>query len=208
MFKVDSRMFLHAAYGTNSAKRISWSGTLGAQQEELDGQWGYSAEFGFTLRASDRMTFDLDLRYKRRDGWLLHRSGRNFATYEADDFQPRIEMDYFFSARQQLRLTMQWAGIRAKSLKYYQIPESEDELVTRYLTDGTSNEDFSLSRLTAQLRYRWELGPLSDLFVVYTRGSNLSIGDMNDGFGDLFAEAIDEPVVDFLIAKLRYRFGR
>ena len=117
-------------------------------------------------------------------------------------------MDYFFSARQQLRLTMQWAGIRAKSLKYYQIPESEDELVTRYLTDGTSNEDFSLSRLTAQLRYRWELGPLSDLFVVYTRGSNLSIGDMNDGFGDLFAEAIDEPVVDFLIAKLRYRFGR
>jgi hypothetical protein len=31
---------------------------------------------------------------------------------------------------------------------------------------------------------------------------------MNDGFGDLFAEAIDDPVVDFLVAKLRYRFGR
>lgn len=208
MFKVDSRMFLHAAYGTNSAKRISWSGTLGAQQEELNGQWGYSADVGFTLRASDRMTFDLDLRYKQRDGWLLHRWGRNFATYEASDFQPRIEMDYFFNARQQLRFTMQWAGIRAKSLDYYQVPESEGELIARDLTDGARNEDFSLSRLTAQLRYRWELGPLSDLFIVYTRGSNLAIGDMNDGFEDLFAEAIDEPVVDFLIAKLRYRFGR
>ena len=109
---------------------------------------------------------------------------------------------------QQLRFTMQWAGIRAKSLDYYQVPESEGELIARDLTDGARNEDFSLSRLTAQLRYRWELGPLSDLFIVYTRGSNLAIGDMNDGFGDLFAEAIDEPVVDFLIAKLRYRFGR
>ncbi|HIC34229.1 MAG TPA: hypothetical protein EYO78_05460 [Gammaproteobacteria bacterium] len=138
----------------------------------------------------------------------MHRWGRNFATYEADDFQPRIEMDYFFSARQQLRLTMQWAGIRAKSLSYYQIPETDGELVPRNLADGTSNEDFSLSRLTAQLRYRWELGPLSDLFVVYTRGSNLAIGDLNDGFGDLFTQAIDEPVVDYLVAKLRYRFGR
>jgi len=117
-------------------------------------------------------------------------------------------MDYFFSARQQLRLTMQWAGIRAKSLSYYRIPESEGELVARDLADGTSNEDFSLSRLTAQLRYRWELGPLSDLFVVYTRGSNLAISDLDDGFGDLFTEAIDEPVVDSLVAKLRYRFGR
>ncbi|MEC9240952.1 MAG: DUF5916 domain-containing protein, partial [Pseudomonadota bacterium] len=208
MFKVDDRLFMHVAYGTNSAKRFAWSGTFGAQQEELDGQWGYSADFGFTLKASDRMTLDLDLRFKKRDGWLLHRWGRNFATYEADDFQPRIEMDYFFSARQQLRLTMQWAGIRAKSLSYYQIPETDGELVPRNLADGTSNEDFSLSRLTAQLRYRWELGPLSDLFVVYTRGSNLAIGDLNDGFGDLFTEAIDEPVVDVLVAKLRYRFGR
>ncbi|MCZ6854394.1 MAG: hypothetical protein O7G86_10800, partial [Gammaproteobacteria bacterium] len=70
-----------------------------------------------------------------------------------------------------------------------------------------ANEDFTLSRLTVQFRYRWEIGPLSDLFVVYTRGSSLSSTELDDGFATLFTDALDEPVVDFLVVKLRYRFG-
>ena len=71
--------------------------------------------------------------------------------------------------------------------------------------DGPT-DDFALSRLTAQLRYRWEIAPLSDLFIVYTRGSNLP-GRVDDGFGDLFQDALDEPVIDYFVIKLRYRFG-
>ncbi|MEQ8690852.1 MAG: hypothetical protein RIC89_08450, partial [Pseudomonadales bacterium] len=63
-----------------------------------------------------------------------------------------------------------------------------------------------VSRMTAQLRYRWEIGPLSDLFVVYTRGSNLP-DRRDDDFGDLFADALDQPIVDVFVIKLRYRFG-
>ena len=68
------------------------------------------------------------------------------------------------------------------------------------------NEDFAISRLVAQLRYRWEIGPLSDLFVVYTRGGNLP-DRVDDSFSDLFVDAIDEPIVDVFVVKLRYRFG-
>ena len=78
----------------------------------------------------------------------------------------------------------------------------------RTLLPGAPNEDFSLSRLTAQLRYRWEIGPLSDSFVVYTRGSNLAFADTDDEFGTLFSNAIDEPIIEFVVVKLRYRFGR
>jgi hypothetical protein len=66
--------------------------------------------------------------------------------------------------------------------------------------------DFALSRLTSQLRYRWEIGPLSDLFVVYTRGSNLP-GRVDDSFDDLFDDALREPVIDVFVVKLRYRLG-
>ena len=69
-----------------------------------------------------------------------------------------------------------------------------------------TNGDFAISRLTAQLRYRWEIGPLSDLFVVYTRGSNLP-DRVDDGFSDLFDDALNTPIVDVYIVKLRYRFG-
>ena len=100
-----------------------------------------------------------------------------------------------------------WAGVQAEALDYWSIPLTDGDLVPRTLIPGANNEDFSLSRLTAQLRYRWEIGPLSDLFVVYTRGSNFMLDNDEEGFGLLFNDAIDDPILDFLVLKLRYRFG-
>ena len=57
------------------------------------------------------------------------------------------------------------------------------------------------------MRYRWQIAPLSDLFVVYTRGSNFTNNTVDDGFDNLFRDALDQPVIDFLVIKLRYRFG-
>ena len=205
MFRTDARWYLQIAYGTDTARKFSWSGTVGAEQEELNGRWSWSSDFGFTYTPNDRFAVDLDLRFKKRDGWLLHRTGAAFTTYAAEDFQPRLAVDYFITARQQLRLTVQWAGIKAEAQEYWQVPVSEGELNSR--AAPVLNEDFTLSRLTAQFRYRWEIGPLSDLFVVYTRGSRLGGTDLDDSFGRLFNDALDQPVVDFLVVKLRYRFG-
>ena len=112
------------------------------------------------------------------------------------------------NARQQLRLTMQWAGVKAEAQDYWRVPLSGGDLVRRPTPGaGADNEDFTLSRLTAQLRYRWEIGPLSDLFIVYTRGSNILDDDLMPGFGDLYKDAINDPIIDFVVVKLRYRFG-
>ncbi len=208
MFKTDGRFFTQVAYGSDSTKVFSWSGTLGAEQEELDRTWTYSSDLGFTLTPTDNLTFDFDVTYKKRDGWLVYRTGRNLTTYAADDLRPRLSLDYFPSSKHQLRLTLQWIGIQAEAQDYWQIPLTDGELFERTLNPGDPNEDFSLSRLTAQLRYRWEIGPLSDLFVVYTRGSNLGFADDEEPFSELFNLAIDEPIIEFVVVKLRYRFGR
>ena len=106
---------------------------------------------------------------------------------------------------------MQWAAIRAQEQGFYLIPEGGGELdtVADPVAAGivtNTNGDFALSRLTTQVRYRWEIGPLSDFFLVYTRGSNLP-NRIDDEYTDLFQDAISEPIVDTFIAKLRYRFG-
>jgi hypothetical protein len=69
-----------------------------------------------------------------------------------------------------------------------------------------TDDSFVISRLTFQARYRWEIAPLSDLFVVYTRGGNTP-GSTFDDYSGMFAEAWSEPVLDTLVVKLRYRFG-
>ena len=147
------------------------------------------------------------MRYVGNDG--------DFATFEASDLQPRLATDLFITARQQLRLTMQWAGIRAKEQELYRVVEDVDRLQPRLREDGAGAEDFTISRLTAQLRYRWQIAPLSDLFVVYTRGANLGnaydlddpLAIPRDGFGELYQDAFTEPLIDLFVVKLRYRFG-
>ena len=60
--------------------------------------------------------------------------------------------------------------------------------------------------MTFQARYRWEIAPLSDLFVVYTRGGNLPRSSFLT-FQDMLEQSWNMPVVDTLAVKLRYRFG-
>ena len=209
-YKVEDRFVGEVGFGTNTSKKLSFSALFGVRQEELS-SWTRRSSIGLTYQPSDRFSFDLDLNYLQRKDWLLHDRDRLFATYNADDFQPRIGMDVFLSAKQQIRFTLQWAGITAQERDFYEIPVSEDDLiaVSDPIRSGlvtATNGDFAISRLTAQLRYRWEIGPLSDLFVVYTRGSNLP-DRVDDGFSDLFDDALNTPIVDVYVVKLRYRFG-
>ena len=202
-FRVRDRTFAQMQFGTDSAKPLSISFALGVDGEELGGTT-HLFDTGFTFTPTHRFSVDFDLRYKDRDGWLVHRGDGDFTTYQAYDLQPRLAVDLFLTAKQQLRLTAQWAGIKARKREFFEVPEGGGELVRRAVP--LEDEDFAISRLVAQVRYRWEIGPLSDLFVVYTRGGNLP-DRTHGGFTDLFLDAIDEPIVDLFVVKLRYRFG-
>ena len=203
-YKVDPRGFAEVSFGTDTSKPLSWSLVARVQQEEL-GALTWQGLAGVTLKPNDRFSLDLDLDFAQRDGWLVHGAGRNFSTYDARDLRPSLAVDWFLSARQQVRLTLQWAGIDASEQQRFQVPLGDGKL-TRVDKTGAAR-DFTISRLTAQLRYRWELDPLSDLFFVYTRGSNLP-NRPDDGLNSLFVDALKDPVIDVFVVKLRYRFGR
>ena len=203
-FRMHDRFVAEIGFGTDTSKKFAFSTLLGTRQEELSG-WTLRSSVGFSFQPSDRFSLDLDLNYMDHDGWLLHQENRNMTAFGADDFQPRLAMDVFLTAKQQLRLSLQWAAIRAEEQEFYLIPSGGGTLIQVQKPEGPT-DNFALSRLTAQLRYRWEIAPLSDLFVVYTRGSNLP-GRVDDGFNDLFDDALNEPIIDYFVIKLRYRFG-
>ena len=177
------------------------------RQEELSGR-SYRSAIGLTFKPNHRFSLDLDLNYQDRDGWLLHRTGQEFTTYAAQDFQPRLGVDLFISARQQFRMSLQWAAIKAEEQERWLLPQDGDGYLIPVEPDpGDDSRDFVINRMTVQLRYRWQIAPLSDLFVVYTRGSNITGNTIDDDFDDLFYDAITEPVIDFFVVKFRYRLG-
>jgi hypothetical protein len=57
------------------------------------------------------------------------------------------------------------------------------------------------------VRYRWEIAPLSDVFLVYSRQADLATVLRDEDFEDVFNDAWDAPLADTLVLKARYRFG-
>ena len=158
------------------------------------------------------MKVDVFTEYVRRDGWLLHQDapqdfdGPNnyFTTFDTREWRPTVGIDFFFTAKQQIRLSAQWVGIQAREQRFFQIPENEGEL-DEVDKPWEQSDDFTISSLNVQLRYRWELAPLSDLFVVYTLNGDQS--PPRASFADLLESSFSDPVFEKIVVKLRYRFG-
>jgi len=182
---------------------FSYSASVGVQQEHL-GDWTFNASAGVTIRPLDSVLVEMDLRYKRRRGWLVYQGGRNFGRYDATEWQPSVDLNWFLAYNHQIRLSLQWAGVKARENGFFAIPEGDGELVPAQRT--RANHDFTVSLLTLQLRYRWEIAPLTDLFLVYNRGNSLP-DQVDASFDDLFADFFDQPIIDAFVAKIRWRFG-
>ena len=68
-------------------------------------------------------------------------------------------------------------------------------------------EAFQLSETAFQIRYKYEFSPLSNLYVVYTRGGKLSSTfNQKDNFSDLYTGAWTNQTLDKFIIKMRLKF--
>jgi len=204
-FKTADQWGLDLNWNSDRSRPLSVNAGVNVGQEDLgDRRMQYFG--GFTWQPNDRFVLETNLRYTDSDGWLIHQGSGRMTTFESSEWAPRLNMDYFINAKQQLRFSLQWTGIKAFEKEFYQVdPYSVSELINTGKTTATT-DNFVVSRMSFQARYRWEIAPLSDLFFVYTRGGNLA-RDFQDDYMGLFANAWQNEVVDNWVLKLRYRLG-
>lgn len=208
-YRIDERVEAFTMWDSDTTRAVSFGLGAGAF-EEREGGVTWQGEGWINWRPSDRFSINLNLEYLNRDGWLLHQHDDLFATFDAEQWQPKLAVDYFISARQQLRLSVQWVGIRAREKDFYRIPSEPDDLIPIDKPSGPGyrpNYDFSVSQYSFQARYRWEIAPLSEVFLVYTRQADLSAALGDDTFQDILSNAWNEPLQDVLVFKIRYRLG-
>ena len=202
-FEIVSGTMARAEYQTDTAKPISVFARIQRNGEDLG---GYSLEghAGITWRPQHHILFNFAASYKDSNGWLLHQEDQNFTTFNAVEWQPSFSLDYFPTAKQHFRVALQWVGLRAHEDQFYTLPAGTTQLVAGPKPPGPT-DDFNISDLNFQIRYRWQIAPLSDLFIVYTRGDSRE-SSVTD-FSDLFRNSWNMPLGDQLVIKLRYRLG-
>jgi hypothetical protein len=133
---------------------------------------------------------------------LLWREDNLLGTYRSREIQLSGGLQWLVGSRHELRVKLETIALDAKSKQAWRVapdgtPEPADDDIP----------DFSLRNLGFQIRYRYELAPLSNIYVVYSRGGFAF--DENDNrsvdglLGDTFSLRDSE---QFLI-KLSYRFS-
>lgn len=202
-YRIQERPRFSVGYATNEADSISYSATATYMGEDAGGEF-YQGKLGVNWRPVDRVNLGASVSYSDRSGWLLHQEDANFTAYDADFWQPQLDLEFFLSAKQQFRIAMQWVGVRADESEFYQIPTSPGSL-SRVPKPVGPSDDFEISQLSFQVRYRWQIAPLSDLFLVYSKNGIRSPGV--DELSDLFRSVWDQPDTEQLVLKLRYRLG-
>ncbi len=205
-YEIEKRSQLELAYSTDSSRNLTADFSARYEGEELGGHNNKFA-VGLTWRPLSSLTAEFDLSHKQRYGWLLHRGGTNMVTFDAEEWSAKFNVDYFFTARQQFRASLQWVGIKAFEDEFFTIPAKAGVLLDRTKAPGDPSDNFSISTLNFQVRYRWEIAPMSDLFLVYTKNGLQRQLQTFEEFSDMFSDVYDEPVSEQFVVKLRYRFG-
>jgi hypothetical protein len=204
-FEIPARNRVNFSYQTDPSQRLSLTGRLEARQEAL-GPSLYNYNAGVDWRPNDRFSAGLDVGYTDSEAILVHQGDGAYTSFEGHQWSPNFELNYFISNWQQLRLRVQWNALKAFEDRFWQSNPNVLQALQPVAKPNNDPDDFVVSRMTLQARYRWEIAPLSDLFLVYTRGSNLP-SDGFDTFPSLLEQSFNDRIVDTVAFRLRYRFG-
>jgi hypothetical protein len=190
-------------------------------QRPRQGHWGYNIEleaYGGGLAGNDKIGYRamIEPRYfvsdalsiyagleaKRTPDWLVWQHDTLFGGFDGREADLSAGFDWIMTNRHELRLKLQAIGLDAKLRQAYRVDPAGRAIATDEPVD-----DFSVRNLGVQIRYRYELAPLSYLYVVYGRGGfeQTTIADGADRqLRDSFSLRDDEQ----LLVKVSYRFEK
>lgn len=181
---------------------FGWYANIEVAPNHYDGFYVY-AGVQPKFHLGDRFDIDVGLFGRKDQDWLLWQGGSNFGSFEARRAELSSNLNWFVDDRQELRLKVQAIAIDAEAITMRVLGDDG-----RLIATATPLADFSVRNLGIQLRYRYKLGALSDIFAVYSRGGferETVVGDehLGDLLGDTFALDDDH---QFLV-KIAYRFA-
>ena len=184
----------------SSPRRGKWQYQFGvwALKEGID-DWALQLETELSYSINDRLSIDGEINPRWSRDWLIWLDGNRLGSFHRTQWDTALNLNWFPKARHELRAKLQWFAIDAHDGKAYRVNPRG-----RLVSDGVA-EDFSINNFGLQLRYRYEIAPQSELYLVYSRGG-YEERDRRDESADLFVDALSLRDADQFLAKLRYRF--
>jgi hypothetical protein len=166
-----------------------------------DWAWEIALKPSYFFSPDLNVTVEAD--YLQSPDWLVYRYDTNvLGRYSRRQLLSAIKLNWYPARKQELRLKLQWLGTRARARSAYGLGQGK-QIVPDPATPLT---DFSVSSLGFQVRYRFELAPLSDLYLVYSRGGADGRDDEEQSFGQQLRSTLSQRTGERFFVKIAYRF--
>ena len=189
-----------ASYSTQ--RKGSWRKSAGLNvMQEGTGGWGGSANANATWYPSEKFNIDLNAKLYRSSDWVIWLHDDLLAGYSIHQVTAGISPSWFPAERHEIRLKTQWIVMKAENGQDYNIGPRG-----RLIPGSNTVNDFSILNFGLQLRYRYEIAPLSDFYIVYSRGGLDRVENADEGTMGLLGSSTELRDSDQLLLKVRYRF--
>jgi hypothetical protein len=186
----------------STPRRGAWRKSVGVDffQEGIE-DWGFGLQAGLTWYPHEKLNFDLNMKPHWSPDWLIWLHDDQFASFSRTNVSGTLTSNWFPADRHEVRLKAQWLTIDAEAEQGYQIGSD-----SRLVANENPVDDFAMINFGLQLRYRFEISPLSDFYIVYSRGGLDRINDPALNTWDLLSESAGLRDADQFLVKLRYGF--
>lgn len=173
---------------------------LGTGAYADDGFWYTRVEPG--LYPSDNLSLTMIAGFQQSPDSLIWQGGNLLGAFDYDEQSVALDVNWFPRPRHELRVKLQWIAASGDPVGAYR-PDPAGQLAPTADPVGP----FSFTTTAAQVRYRYELAPLSELFVVYSHGGEDALAEPEGSMGSSVRRGFAEETASQFLVKLRYRFA-
>ena len=205
--RMPTKSYLYYERFTPRQKNWSlyWHARYAAEGLEGPAHGALEVDFNPTYFFNDNLSLGVELFAQYNPDWLvwpdwIAQDGRLLGSFRSDWVQLSSTLQWTMSAKQELRVKLETIALDARLKQAWRVADDGTPIAT-----DEPISDFSLRNLGFQIRYRYELAPLSNLYIAYVRGG-FGFDDMSQNVESLFGDAISLRDSEQLLVKLSYRF--
>ena len=159
------------------------------------------AKIAGSLYPIDDFRLGWQFRVREEDEWLNWIEGNELAVYDLTQKIISINANWFKGSKHEIRLKSQFVALDAKN------PISLISDKAGYLYNHDSNvKPFTEGITSFQIRYKYEMAPLSYIYLVYTKGGRVYDDENERNTSDVFKDPWENPDNEIFSLKFRFKF--
>jgi hypothetical protein len=165
---------------------------------------GYEREF-YKIAGSyfpnDNLKLSLQYRIRKEDEWLIWTEDNKFGLFDSEQDTISIGLNWFRGNKHEIRLKGQFVSLQADN------PRSLISDQKGYLYESDESiKAFTQGVASFQIRYKYEIAPLSYLYLVYSKGGRNYDEDEALSRSEIFEEPWNNPSDEVYSIKFRLKY--